>query len=86
MVNIHNDIVVDLTCQYVVFQTLVVLVHDIGPNWELVSDILNSSLQIKVNVCIFFMISSTCDFLSWVLLFLACSIIQAYIGVHKSDF
>ncbi|XP_057842837.2 chromatin modification-related protein EAF1 B isoform X2 [Cryptomeria japonica] len=31
-------------------QALVVLVHDVGPNWELVSDIINSSLQIK---CIF---------------------------------
>eukprot|EP01018_Ginkgo_biloba_P003835 Gb_31226 [translate_table: standard] len=28
-------------------QALVVLVHDVGPNWELVSDIINSSLQIK---------------------------------------
>eukprot|EP01018_Ginkgo_biloba_P025815 Gb_03424 [translate_table: standard] len=31
-------------------QALVVLVHDVGPNWELVSDIINASLQIK---CIF---------------------------------
>ncbi|KAH9291336.1 hypothetical protein KI387_043474, partial [Taxus chinensis] len=31
-------------------QALVILVHDVGPNWELVSDIINSSLQIK---CIF---------------------------------
>lgn len=31
-------------------QALVVLVHDFGPNWDLVSDIINSSLQIK---CIF---------------------------------
>eukprot|EP00252_Welwitschia_mirabilis_P004098 TRINITY_DN1429_c0_g1_i1.p1 TRINITY_DN1429_c0_g1~~TRINITY_DN1429_c0_g1_i1.p1 ORF type:complete len:1421 (+),score=348.96 TRINITY_DN1429_c0_g1_i1:323-4264(+) len=28
-------------------QALVVLVHDFGPNWDLVSDIINSSLQIK---------------------------------------
>ncbi|RWR83969.1 chromatin modification-related protein EAF1 B-like protein isoform X1 [Cinnamomum micranthum f. kanehirae] len=28
-------------------QALVVLVHDMGPNWELVSDALNSSLQFK---------------------------------------
>ncbi|KAK7286817.1 hypothetical protein RJT34_22080 [Clitoria ternatea] len=31
-------------------QALVVLVHDMGPNWELVSDAINSTLQIK---CIF---------------------------------
>ncbi|CAA3025882.1 chromatin modification-related EAF1 B-like isoform X1 [Olea europaea subsp. europaea] len=31
-------------------QALIVLVHDMGPNWELVSDALNSSLQFK---CIF---------------------------------
>ncbi|XP_061353506.1 chromatin modification-related protein EAF1 B-like isoform X2 [Gastrolobium bilobum] len=31
-------------------QALVVLVHDMGPNWELVSDAINSSLQFK---CIF---------------------------------
>jgi hypothetical protein len=28
-------------------QSLVVLVHDVGTNWELVSDIINSSLQLK---------------------------------------
>eukprot|EP00252_Welwitschia_mirabilis_P004100 TRINITY_DN1429_c0_g2_i1.p1 TRINITY_DN1429_c0_g2~~TRINITY_DN1429_c0_g2_i1.p1 ORF type:complete len:905 (+),score=215.52 TRINITY_DN1429_c0_g2_i1:238-2715(+) len=28
-------------------QALVVLVHDFGPNWDLVSDMINSSLQIK---------------------------------------
>ncbi|KAL2319251.1 hypothetical protein Fmac_028220 [Flemingia macrophylla] len=28
-------------------QALVVLVHDMGPNWELVSDAINSALQIK---------------------------------------
>ncbi|XP_047325794.1 chromatin modification-related protein EAF1 B-like [Impatiens glandulifera] len=31
-------------------QALVVLVHDMGPNWELVSDAINNTLQIK---CIF---------------------------------
>ncbi|RWR83970.1 chromatin modification-related protein EAF1 B-like protein isoform X1 [Cinnamomum micranthum f. kanehirae] len=31
-------------------QALVVLVHDMGPNWELVSDAINSTLQFK---CIF---------------------------------
>ncbi|KAK8688612.1 hypothetical protein V6N13_087366 [Hibiscus sabdariffa] len=31
-------------------QALVVLVHDLGPNWELVSDAINSTLQFK---CIF---------------------------------
>ncbi|GMH25852.1 hypothetical protein Nepgr_027695 [Nepenthes gracilis] len=31
-------------------QALVVLVHDMGPNWELVSDIVNSTLKLK---CIF---------------------------------
>ncbi|GAB4841339.1 hypothetical protein Ancab_022066 [Ancistrocladus abbreviatus] len=31
-------------------QALVVLVHDMGPNWELVSDAINSTLQLK---CIF---------------------------------
>ncbi|XP_027907762.1 chromatin modification-related protein EAF1 B-like isoform X3 [Vigna unguiculata] len=31
-------------------QALVVLVHDMGPNWELVSDAINSALQIK---CVF---------------------------------
>ncbi|XP_042427654.1 chromatin modification-related protein EAF1 B-like isoform X1 [Zingiber officinale] len=31
-------------------QALVVLVHDLGPNWELVSDAMNSTLQFK---CIF---------------------------------
>lgn len=31
-------------------QALVVLVHDMGPNWELVSDVINSTLQFK---CIF---------------------------------
>ncbi|CAI9770643.1 unnamed protein product [Fraxinus pennsylvanica] len=31
-------------------QALVVLVHDLGPNWELVSDAINSTLQLK---CIF---------------------------------
>ncbi|KAL2540751.1 Chromatin modification-related protein EAF1 A [Abeliophyllum distichum] len=31
-------------------QALIVLVHDMGPNWELVSDALNSTLQFK---CIF---------------------------------
>jgi hypothetical protein len=29
-------------------QALVVLVHDMGPNWELVSDAVNSTLQFKV--------------------------------------
>ncbi|EHA8592292.1 putative Chromatin modification-related protein EAF1 A [Cocos nucifera] len=29
-------------------QALVVLVHDMGPNWELVSDAINSTLQFKV--------------------------------------
>lgn len=32
-------------------QALVVLVHDMGPNWELVSDAINSALQIKVLMC-----------------------------------
>lgn len=27
-----------------------VLVHDMGANWELVSDAINSTLQFKVNV------------------------------------
>ncbi|PIN08215.1 Nucleoplasmin ATPase [Handroanthus impetiginosus] len=31
-------------------QALVVLAHDLGPNWELVSDVINSTLQFK---CIF---------------------------------
>jgi len=31
-------------------QALVVLVHDMGPNWELISDAINSTLQFK---CIF---------------------------------
>lgn len=31
-------------------QALVVLVHDMGPNWELVSDAVNSTLQFKVMV------------------------------------
>ncbi|KAI3940133.1 hypothetical protein MKW92_049340 [Papaver armeniacum] len=31
-------------------QALVVLIHDMGPNWELVSDVINSTLQFK---CIF---------------------------------
>ncbi|KAI7735698.1 hypothetical protein M8C21_032258 [Ambrosia artemisiifolia] len=31
-------------------QALVVLVHDMGPNWELISDVINSTLQFK---CIF---------------------------------
>ncbi|OVA15959.1 SANT/Myb domain [Macleaya cordata] len=31
-------------------QALVVLVHDMGPNWELVSDVINNTLQFK---CIF---------------------------------
>lgn len=84
MVNIHGIIVVDLTCQYVVFQALV-LVHDVGPNWELVSDIINSSLQIKVNFLICFTISSSCDFLSWDWLLLACLIIQSYTGINKND-
>ena len=30
------------------YQALVVLVHDMGPNWELVSDAINSTLQFKV--------------------------------------
>lgn len=29
-------------------QALVVTVHDMGPNWELVSDAINSTLQFKV--------------------------------------
>ena len=29
-------------------QALVVLVHDMGPNWELVSDAVNSTLHFKV--------------------------------------
>jgi len=29
----------------------VVLAHDMGPNWELVSDAINSALQIKVLMC-----------------------------------
>ncbi|KAI3936563.1 hypothetical protein MKW92_030051 [Papaver armeniacum] len=31
-------------------QALVVLVHDMGPNWELVSDVINSTLQFKVTI------------------------------------
>ncbi|KAJ6365934.1 hypothetical protein OIU77_002490 [Salix suchowensis] len=30
-------------------QSLVVLVHDMGPNWELISDAINSTGQFKVN-------------------------------------
>jgi hypothetical protein len=30
-------------------QALVVLVHDMGPNWELISDAINSTAQFKVN-------------------------------------
>ncbi|CAH1426928.1 unnamed protein product [Lactuca virosa] len=30
------------------FEALVVLVHDMGPNWELISDAINSTLQFKV--------------------------------------
>ncbi|CAH1414484.1 unnamed protein product [Lactuca virosa] len=29
-------------------QALVVLVHDMGPNWELISDVINSTLQFKL--------------------------------------
>ena len=35
------------------YQALVVLVHDMGPNWELVSDVINSTLQFKVGMCLF---------------------------------
>ncbi|KAK4408679.1 Chromatin modification-related protein EAF1 A [Sesamum angolense] len=31
-------------------QALVVLVHDMGPNWELISDAINSTLQFKVRL------------------------------------
>ncbi|CAN6684977.1 unnamed protein product [Malus baccata var. baccata] len=31
-------------------QALVVLVHDMGPNWELISDAINSTLHLKVSV------------------------------------
>ncbi|KAI3848246.1 hypothetical protein MKW92_014431 [Papaver armeniacum] len=34
-------------------QALVVLVHDMGPNWELVSDVINSTLQFKAVVSAF---------------------------------
>jgi hypothetical protein len=34
-------------------QALVVLVHDMGPNWELISDAMNSTLKIKVSACCF---------------------------------
>ncbi|CAH1432639.1 unnamed protein product [Lactuca virosa] len=30
------------------FEALVVLVHDMGPNWELISDVINSTLQFKL--------------------------------------
>lgn len=30
------------------FQAILVLVHDLGPNWELVSDVLSSNSQLKV--------------------------------------
>ena len=32
-------------------QALVVLVHDMGPNWELVNDAINSTIQFKVMIC-----------------------------------
>ncbi|XP_052887548.1 chromatin modification-related protein EAF1 B-like isoform X2 [Gossypium arboreum] len=39
-----------LRCFWIYVQALVVLVHDMGPNWQLVSDAINSTLQFK---CIF---------------------------------
>jgi hypothetical protein len=30
------------------FQAILVLVHDLGPNWELVSDVLSYNSQLKV--------------------------------------
>lgn len=33
---------------YLPLQALVVLVHDLGANWELISDAINSTLQLKV--------------------------------------
>jgi hypothetical protein len=33
---------------FLLYQALVVLVHDMGENWELVSDALNSIIQLKV--------------------------------------
>jgi hypothetical protein len=46
---------------YPYFQALVVLVHDFGPNWDLVSDIINSSLQIKVIISVYFIMWSSCS-------------------------
>jgi hypothetical protein len=42
-------------------QALVVLVHDMGPNWELISDAINSTVQFKVNK----IISSIDNLLVW---------------------
>lgn len=39
-------------------QALVVLVHDMGPNWELVSDAINSTLRFKVRMCAFYFVYS----------------------------
>ncbi len=33
----------------VYFQAILVLVHDLGPNWELVSDVLSYNSQLKVS-------------------------------------
>ena len=40
-----------LNLEFFSTQALVVLVHDMGPNWELVSDAINSTLQFKVMMC-----------------------------------
>jgi hypothetical protein len=44
-------------------QALVVLVHDMGPNWELVSDVINSTLQFKV--CIYLFVTFFFCFALW---------------------
>ena len=43
------------------------LVHDLGPNWELVSDAINSTLQLKVkrNLVYFFALASA-QYCIWV--------------------
>lgn len=54
-INISTSIsmtgITGLSLFFSMLQALVVLVHDMGPNWELVSDAINSTLQIKVMIC-----------------------------------
>jgi hypothetical protein len=51
----NNSVLLYHGLQYsniVLCQALVVLVHDMDENWELVSDALNSIVQLKVRVCL----------------------------------